>query len=61
MHEAKNLDLFLKEMTRILKPGGRIAIIDWNKADSEFGPPKNHKNSLFDPPGINKISARVLT
>ncbi len=43
VHEAKDLDLFLKEMTRILKPGGRIAIIDWKKADSEFGPPKEHR------------------
>ena len=43
VHEVKDLDLFLKEMTRILKLGGRIAIIDWEKADSDFGPPKEHR------------------
>lgn len=43
VHEAKDLDLFLKEVKRILRPGGRIAIIDWEKADSDFGPPKEHR------------------
>ncbi|MHB1443763.1 MAG: class I SAM-dependent methyltransferase [Candidatus Humimicrobiaceae bacterium] len=43
VHEAKNLDLFLKEIKRILKPKGRIAIIDWEKTDSDFGPPKEHR------------------
>jgi ubiquinone/menaquinone biosynthesis C-methylase UbiE len=43
VHEAKNLLLFLKEIKRILKPGGRIAIIDWEKTDGDFGPPKEHR------------------
>ncbi|MHB1276733.1 MAG: class I SAM-dependent methyltransferase [Candidatus Humimicrobiaceae bacterium] len=43
VHEAKDLDLFLKEIERILRPGGRIAIIDWEKKDSDLGPPKEHR------------------
>lgn len=43
VHEAKDLDLFLKEIKRILKSKGRIAIIDWEKTDSDFGPPKEHR------------------
>ena len=42
VHEAKDLDLFLKEVERILRPGGRIAIIDWEKKDSDLGQPKAH-------------------
>ena len=43
VHEAKDLDLFLKEVERILRPGGRIAIIDWEKKDSDLGPPREHR------------------
>ncbi|MHB8278305.1 MAG: methyltransferase domain-containing protein [Candidatus Humimicrobiaceae bacterium] len=42
-HEAKNLNLFLKEIYRVLKTGGRMAAIDWEKIDSDFGPPKEHR------------------
>jgi len=43
MHEAKDLDLFLKEIKRVLKPQGRIVIIDWEKTDGDVGPPKEHR------------------
>jgi ubiquinone/menaquinone biosynthesis C-methylase UbiE len=43
MHEAKDLDLFLKEIKRVLKPQGRIVIIDWEKIDGDVGPPKEHR------------------
>jgi ubiquinone/menaquinone biosynthesis C-methylase UbiE len=66
VHETKDLDLFLKEVKRILKPEGRIAIIDWEKADSDFGPPKEHRldkstiiNVLKDI-GFKYVRAKIL-
>ncbi|MHB1347668.1 MAG: class I SAM-dependent methyltransferase [Candidatus Humimicrobiaceae bacterium] len=43
MHETKDPELFLAEVKKILKNKGRIVIIDWEKADSDFGPPKEHR------------------
>ncbi len=33
----------LLEARRILKPQGRLGIVDWKKEDMEFGPPKAHR------------------
>jgi len=43
VHETRDPGLFLIEIKRILKNQGRIAIIDWEKIDSDFGPPKEHR------------------
>jgi ubiquinone/menaquinone biosynthesis C-methylase UbiE len=43
VHETKYPELFLAEVKKILKHKGRIVIIDWGKADSDFGPPKEHR------------------
>ncbi|AHF06596.1 class I SAM-dependent methyltransferase [Desulfitobacterium metallireducens] len=46
LHEIENKERFLQEARRILKPAGRIAIIDWEKKPTEMGPPLNHRLSL---------------
>lgn len=33
----------LLEARRVLRPAGRLGIVDWKKEDSEFGPPKAHR------------------
>jgi ubiquinone/menaquinone biosynthesis C-methylase UbiE len=33
----------LNEVMRILKPGGRFAILDFKKIEEESGPPLNHR------------------
>ncbi len=33
----------LLEARRILRPRGRLAVVDWKKEDMEFGPPKAHR------------------
>jgi len=43
LHEIINKKRFLKEARRILKPSGRIAIIDWEKKQTEMGPPIGHR------------------
>jgi len=66
VHEAKDLDLFLKEIKRILKSKGRIAIIDWEKTDSDFGPPKEHRLdksiiiNVLKNIGFKYIKAKIL-
>ena len=38
-HELDNPSLMLDEAYRLLKPGGKILIIDWKKEDMPEGPP----------------------
>ncbi|WP_369609398.1 class I SAM-dependent methyltransferase [Sulfurisphaera javensis] len=38
-HDMKNKDLVVKEVKRILKKGGRVIIIDWDKRNTRIGPP----------------------
>jgi len=39
-HELDNPTLTIKEAHRILKPNGKIFIVDWEKKDMNEGPPK---------------------
>lgn len=42
-HEIDDKKTFIKEIVRILKPGGRLAVIEWQKKDTGKGPDKNHR------------------
>lgn len=46
LHEIEDKERFLQEANRILKPSGRIAVIDWEKKHTEMGPPIDHRISL---------------
>ncbi len=39
LHEVADQTIFLKEVRRILKEGGRLLVIDWKKLKEEKGPP----------------------
>ena len=39
IHEVDNKEKMLTEVSRILKPEGKLAIVDWEKIDMEAGPP----------------------
>ncbi|HAZ06272.1 MAG TPA: methyltransferase [Acetobacterium sp.] len=43
IHEIVDKNQFLEEISRILKPGGKLAIIDWEKAQTVMGPPIDHR------------------
>ena len=43
LHEAQDAGQFLFELSRILKPGGKLALIDWEKRETPHGPPVGHR------------------
>ncbi len=43
LHEIEEKELFLKEIKRIMKQSGKIAIVEWEKKKTEFGPPVGHR------------------
>ncbi|MBI5885418.1 MAG: methyltransferase domain-containing protein [Deltaproteobacteria bacterium] len=40
LHEAADTVAFLMEILRLLRPGGKLVIIDWKKQQEEHGPPE---------------------
>ena len=44
-HHIDNRLTYFRRLARCLKPGGRIAIIDWREGDLPIGPPPDHKLS----------------
>ncbi len=48
LHEAADIDSFIREVKRILKPGGKLIIIDWERAESVFGPPEKRRLDKSD-------------
>lgn len=43
LHEIKNINHFVKELDRVVKEDGKLAIIEWNDNISDWGPPANHR------------------
>ncbi|MCE5330054.1 class I SAM-dependent methyltransferase [bacterium] len=43
LHEAEDLNSILQEIKRIMITNGKIAIIEWKKIKSDFGPPVSHR------------------
>ena len=48
LHEANEKENFLNEIKRIISPKGKIAIVEWEKINSEFGPPIDHRLDKMD-------------
>lgn len=48
LHEAKNVTDFLQETKRITTGQGRVAIIEWKKVESSYGPPVDHRLDISD-------------
>ena len=45
LHEPSDQAAFLREVTRLLKPGGRLLLVDWQKRPTEKGPPVEYRIS----------------
>lgn len=43
LHEVPDQYRFLSEMKRLLKKEGKMVIIDWEKVQSDYGPPIEHR------------------
>lgn len=48
LHEIDNQEAFLQTIAERLKPEGRLAIIEFHKSDSPFGPPLSIRLSTDD-------------
>lgn len=40
----ENSDEAIRELKRIIKPGGKLAVMDYKKMDTKYGPPFNSKS-----------------
>ncbi len=45
LHEIEDKDSMLKEIRRILKTNGKLAVIEFHKAETPMGPPVDHRIS----------------
>ena len=46
LHEIEDKSTMLQEIRRILKPEGRVAIIEFHKKESQMGPKTSYRISL---------------
>lgn len=59
LHEVKKPDILLAEAFRLLKPGGRLVVVEWKAELDSPGPPRNKRISkaqledLFNRVGVN--------
>lgn len=43
LHETDDIEVFLKEVMRVVKDIGKIVIVEWKKEESDYGPPLAHR------------------
>lgn len=61
LHEIEDINRYFKEIKRVLKEDGYLLIIDWEKRETEFGPPiherisSNEMVALCDKAGLNLV------
>lgn len=45
LHEIQGKETFARQIWDVLRPGGKLAMIEWNSQIMEMGPPENHRIS----------------
>jgi ubiquinone/menaquinone biosynthesis C-methylase UbiE len=43
LHEFEDVDHFVQEIRRVLKEGGRVSLVDFQKKETSFGPPLSER------------------
>lgn len=52
LHEATDRPAFLAEIERVLKPGGRLACLEWKRIRTDSGPPMEARLSEEEAAGL---------
>jgi ubiquinone/menaquinone biosynthesis C-methylase UbiE len=48
LHEFQDKDRLVKELRRVLKDGGRVSLVDFQKRETSFGPPVEERIDIGD-------------
>jgi cyclopropane fatty-acyl-phospholipid synthase-like methyltransferase len=48
LHEIDDVAGFIRDIRGMLADKGRMAVVEWEKTDSEYGPPKDHRLGKAD-------------
>jgi ubiquinone/menaquinone biosynthesis C-methylase UbiE len=54
LFQIEEKEIFFTEVTRLLKPGGRVFVIDWSESFKGMGPNEEH---LVSPEQVNHLAA----
>jgi ubiquinone/menaquinone biosynthesis C-methylase UbiE len=66
LHEFRNRELIINEIRRVIKTKGKVAIVDFKKEETDFGPPvsirisKEEAISLFEQQDLTVINSHNL-
>jgi len=66
LHEFRDKEKMINEIRRVLRPDGHVAIVDFKKEDTSFGPPvsirvsKEQASRLFEKHGLTFLKAHDL-
>lgn len=62
LHEVEDKDRMLAEVSRMLRAGGKLAIVEWQKTRMEYGPPIEHRISREEVKQLlEKVGLEIIT
>ena len=61
LHELEDPAALLADVCRVLKPGGRLVAVEWEKAEMEAGPPVEHRLTPEDSRAILEKGGFAVT